>query len=78
MISRRRRLLHLFAVGQEDSVILALDILHNVLHLLGLALPLGLALLLVALEELLVGLAVAAAEAIPQSGELAVIVAGGM
>ncbi|KAB8349513.1 hypothetical protein FH972_023539 [Carpinus fangiana] len=73
-----RRLLHLLALGghvlQEDAVVLTLDVLDHQLGLLGLAGPLGGAGLCVAAEELVVGLAVGAAEAVPEGGELAVVV----
>nr|POE65074.1 hypothetical protein CFP56_34742 [Quercus suber] len=75
-------LLHLLqhAIGQDPfrravtAVVFALDLDDHLLHLLGLAGPLLLAHLLLLLEQLVVGLAVAAADAIPQGGELAVVV----
>lgn len=72
--SSKPSLLDLLGLGLVASIILALNLLHNVLHLLDLALPLGLAHLCFAAEELVVGLAVAATEAIPESGELSVVV----
>lgn len=72
--SSKPSLLDLLGLGLVASIILALDLLDNVLHLLDLALPLGLAHLCLAAEELVVGLAVAATETIPESGELSVVV----
>lgn len=67
-------LLRLGDAGVVGAVVLALDVLDDALHLLGLALPLGLGELGLRVEELLVGLAVGAAEAVPEGGELAVVV----
>lgn len=55
-------------------IVIALDLLHDRLHLLHLPLPLLLAHLRLAAEELLVGLAVGAAETVPERRELAVVV----
>lgn len=64
----------LLRIRRVTAVILALDGLENRLHLLGLALPLLITHLGLAAEELLVRLAVATAQAVPKSGELAVVV----
>lgn len=56
------------------AVVGALDRLQDGLHLLGLSLPLLLGHLGLPTEELFIGLAVAASQAVPQRGELSVIV----
>lgn len=56
------------------AIILALDILHNLLHLLGLPRPLLSGHLRLPAEQRLVGPAVAAAQAVPQRGILAVVI----
>lgn len=61
-------------ISDVRAVVLALDLLDENFHLLGLALPLLLGHLLLALEELLVGLAVAPAEPVPQRGVLTIVV----
>ena len=61
-------------VAGIDTVVVGLDLLDDPFHLLHLLLPLGLAELGLAVEQLHVGLAVRAAETIPESGELAVVV----
>ena len=62
------------SLGEILAVVVALDILEDGLHLLGLALPLVLGHLGLPPEELLVGLAVAATQTVPEGGELAVVV----
>ena len=73
--SRCRRLQVLLSLGlrKVSPVILALDLLHKLLHLLDLAVPLVLGHLGLTAEQLLVGLAVATAQSIPERGELAVV-----
>ena len=71
---RNTSLLELLGLGLVASIIGAFDFLDNVLHLLDLALPLGSAHLGLAAEELVVGLAVAATETVPEGGELSVVV----
>lgn len=66
-------LLHLLS-RRVGTVVLALDFEYEALHLGLLATPLLLAHLGLFLEKLHVGLAVAAAEAIPEGGELTVAV----
>lgn len=61
------------ALGIVRPVILTLDLLDKLLHLLDLAIPLILGHLCLATEQLLVGLAVAAAQSVPQGRELAVV-----
>lgn len=56
------------------AVVLALDLLRHVLGALRLELPLGRAHLLLLVEEVGVGLAVGAADAVPEGGVLAVVV----
>lgn len=56
------------------SVILALDLNHHFLHLFRLPLPLFFAHLLLSLEQLLVRLAIAPAQSVPQCSELAIVV----
>jgi len=68
------RSLKLLLVLEVDAVVDALDLLGHGLHFLSLALPLFGGHLLLAAEELLVGLAVGTAEAVPEGGELAVVV----
>jgi hypothetical protein len=56
------------------AVVLALDLADALLHLANLPLPLLLTHLALAAEQLVVGLAVAAAQAVPERGVLAVVV----
>lgn len=60
-----------------SPIILTLDLLDNLLHLIDLLLPRRRAHLLLLLEQVIIGLPVAAAEAIPQGGELTVVVVEG-
>jgi hypothetical protein len=57
-----------------ESLIIALDLLDDLLHLPRLPLPLVLGHLGLPLEQLVVGLPVAATQSVPQGGELTVIV----
>jgi hypothetical protein len=66
--------LELLGLGLVASIVAAFDFLDNVFHFLDLALPLGRSHLGLAAEELVVGLAVAATETIPEGGELSVVV----
>ena len=68
------RLFTLLFIRQIRPLILALDLFHNCLHLLGLPGPLVLAHLGLLLEQRLIRLPIAATQAIPQRRELAVIV----
>lgn len=61
-------------IGVVLAVVLPLDFLDDALHLLALLLPLGLGHLELLAEQLVVGLAVRAAEAVPECGVLAVVV----
>jgi len=71
------QLLLLFIIDRSNilaEIIVALDFLHNVLHFLDLLLPLLSVHLRLAVEQFHVGLAVRAAEAVPQRRELAIVV----
>lgn len=60
--------------GVVRAVVLALDLFHELLHLLSLLAPLVLAHLLLLVEEVLVGLAVGATKTVPERRVLAVVV----
>lgn len=62
------------SLGAIGSVVVALHLLDNLLHLLGLSLPLGVAHLGLAAEQFVIGLSVAASEAVPEGCELAIVV----
>lgn len=61
-------------LGQVLAVILTLNFLEDSLHLLGLSLPLLLVHFCLATEKFFVGLPVATAHAVPQGGELSIVV----
>lgn len=60
--------------GVVGSVILAFDLLDNSLHLLDLALPFLLSHLGLPSEKLLVGLAIASTQTVPEGSELSIVV----
>jgi hypothetical protein len=66
-------LLHLFGVG-VSAVIRTLNFLDDRLHLLDLTAPFFLAHLEVLLEQLVIGLAIAATKAVPEGSVLTVVV----
>lgn len=63
-----------FHLGLVSAVVLALDLLDHLIDCLGLLFPFALAHLELLLEQLVVGLPVAATHAVPERRELAVIV----
>lgn len=74
-VQTAKPLLHLLSLlGAIAPVILALDLVLDLLRLLGLLLPLLGAHLSLAPEEFLIWHAVAAAKTVPEGGELAVVV----
>ena len=64
----------LLLVRRVTAIVFSLDILENSLHLLSLTLPLLVTHFGLATEKLLVGLAVAATQTVPEGSELAVVV----
>lgn len=68
------QVLFLLFLGHVGAVIFALDFFHELLHLFDLPIPLISAHLCLATEKLVVRLAVALSESIPESGELTVVV----